>query len=325
MYERCRIILCECVHAGIIPPQTTQTVLAGLRMADVAFCCVPDLCGMAARRDPILSQAAASGSLRIAACHPRAVRWLFDAAGAPLQNGRVDFLNLRTQSPQEVLAALTNTTADAAACDGQPAEADDWMPWFPVIDRDRCTDCGQCRSFCLFGVYAVSGTGRVEVRHPDKCKTNCPACARVCPQVAIIFPKYREAPFNGEEVTEEHLKRETVKVDPAAIAAGDVYAKLRRRSDRFSKEPEGAASAAERRAALAGLRQQLDIPPDVIASLGGTPKPSSDGVCDCDCDCDGQCACSSDDTDRETGCRTAWPRSTTRQTRQRSEHRGASQ
>ena len=30
-----------------------------------------------------------------------------------------------------------------------------WKPWFPVIDYDRCTNCMQCLSFCLFGVYGV--------------------------------------------------------------------------------------------------------------------------------------------------------------------------
>ena len=30
-----------------------------------------------------------------------------------------------------------------------------WKPWFPVIDYDRCTNCMQCLSFCLFDVYGV--------------------------------------------------------------------------------------------------------------------------------------------------------------------------
>src|SRR5687767_1981373 len=28
-----------------------------------------------------------------------------------------------------------------------------WKPWFPVIDYQRCTNCMQCLSFCLFEVY----------------------------------------------------------------------------------------------------------------------------------------------------------------------------
>ena len=43
--------------------------------------------------------------------------------------------------------------------------------------------------FCLFGVYALSD-GNVVVSNPDNCKNGCPACARTCPQRAIIFPHY---------------------------------------------------------------------------------------------------------------------------------------
>src|SRR5258705_4583046 len=31
----------------------------------------------------------------------------------------------------------------------------EWKPWFPVIDYDRCTNCMQCLSICLFVGYRV--------------------------------------------------------------------------------------------------------------------------------------------------------------------------
>lgn len=65
-----------------------------------------------------------------------------------------------------------------------------WKPWFPVIDYSRCTNCMQCLSFCLFDVYGVSSENKIQVQNNDNCKTNCPACSRVCPEVAIMFPKY---------------------------------------------------------------------------------------------------------------------------------------
>ena len=68
-------------------------------------------------------------------------------------------------------------------------DSNHWKPWFPVIDYDRCTNCMQCLTFCLFDVYGVS-EDKIQVQNEDNCKTNCPACSRVCPEVAILFPKY---------------------------------------------------------------------------------------------------------------------------------------
>ena len=59
---------------------------------------VADLCGLAANRDPRLQNWAQASSLAIVACFPRAVRWLFHAAGTPLAEERVRFFNMRTQS-----------------------------------------------------------------------------------------------------------------------------------------------------------------------------------------------------------------------------------
>ncbi len=60
--------------------------------------------------------------------------------------------------------------------------------WYPVIDYERCVNCRQCHEFCLFGVYAIDEPGQVQVVQPDKCKPGCPACSRLCPQGAILFP-----------------------------------------------------------------------------------------------------------------------------------------
>lgn len=112
----------------------------------------------------------------------------------------------------------------------------DWVPWYPVIDYDRCANCGQCLDFCLFGVYDRSADGRVEVRRPENCKTYCPACARVCPELAIIFPRYEAGPIAGGEVREGD--REALRVDLGSLAARDVYAALKARAGgkRFSLE-----------------------------------------------------------------------------------------
>jgi Pyruvate/2-oxoacid:ferredoxin oxidoreductase delta subunit len=69
--------------------------------------------------------------------------------------------------------------------------------WHPVIDYSRCTNCMECIDFCLFGVYGVDTGERILVEEPDNCKKGCPACSRVCPEHAIIFPMHKTAEIAG--------------------------------------------------------------------------------------------------------------------------------
>jgi Pyruvate/2-oxoacid:ferredoxin oxidoreductase delta subunit len=150
----------------------------------------------------------------------------------------------------------------------------DWKPWFPVIDYDRCTNCMQCLSFCLFGVYGVDEEQRIQVQNNDNCKTNCPACSRVCPEAAIMFPKYKSGPINGDRVSQSDMQREKMKVDISALLGGDIYQMLRNRSEkarsRFSKERDANKALNERQKCLTKLAAAGDIPPEVLASL---PSP----------------------------------------------------
>lgn len=150
-----------------------------------------------------------------------------------------------------------------------------WLPWFPVIDYDRCTNCMQCLSFCLFGVYGVDPAGKIQAQQQDHCKTNCPACSRVCPEAAIMFPKYKAGPINGDVVSDSDLNREKMKIDISALLGGDVYSLLRDRSERarsrFGKERDADKALAERQKCLTKLGQIVaDLPPEVLASL---PSP----------------------------------------------------
>lgn len=72
--------------------------------------------------------------------------------------------------------------------------------WYPVIDFDRCTNCMECIDFCLFGVYGVDGAESILVEQPDNCRKGCPACSRVCPENAIIFPQHKAPAIAGAEV-----------------------------------------------------------------------------------------------------------------------------
>lgn len=72
--------------------------------------------------------------------------------------------------------------------------------WYPVIDYSRCTNCLECLDFCLFGVYGVDSLERILVESQDSCKKGCPACSRVCPEQAIMFPDYKSAAIAGAPV-----------------------------------------------------------------------------------------------------------------------------
>jgi NAD-dependent dihydropyrimidine dehydrogenase PreA subunit len=149
-----------------------------------------------------------------------------------------------------------------------------WKPWFPVIDTARCTNCMQCLSFCLFDVYGVATDQTLRVENPANCKVNCPACSRVCPEVAIMFPKYHAGPIDGGPVADADIHREKMKVDISALLGGDIYAKLRERTadakSRFSKERSADQALAERRRCLTKLADAAQIPREVLDAL---PSP----------------------------------------------------
>jgi Pyruvate/2-oxoacid:ferredoxin oxidoreductase delta subunit len=201
------------------------------------------------------------------------------ADGAPT----IDMLDAATGEridPATLAAAIeqgVNTHAGIAfpPVDAPPAaRAATWKPWFPVIDYSRCTNCMQCLSFCLFDVYGVSSGSKIQVQNQSNCKTDCPACSRVCPEVAIMFPKYRHGPINGEEVKADDIRREAMKVDISALLGGDVYAMLRDRSvkakSRFSKERDDDRALKERQNCLIALQRDLEVPAEVFAAL---PSP----------------------------------------------------
>src|SRR5262249_17638391 len=100
-----RILYCHCAYARILPPQVKAEVLTRLSSSDVEWDSVPDLCEMSARRDGHIATLVSSGALRIAACYPRVVRSLFQAAGSPLPAG-TQILNMRTESPDQIINGL---------------------------------------------------------------------------------------------------------------------------------------------------------------------------------------------------------------------------
>lgn len=101
-----RILYCNCSYAQVVPKEVKAEVLRRLCESGAAFDAVADLCDMSARKDPALKRIAETGEVRIAACFPRAVKWLFHAAGTPLPKEGVEVLNMREETADAVCGKL---------------------------------------------------------------------------------------------------------------------------------------------------------------------------------------------------------------------------
>ena len=117
---------------------------------------------------------------------PRAMQWLLARHG--IAPDGVTCISMSDAAPADELAGRVASLAPDATA--QDTVSDPTQPrWYPVVDRTRCTDCGHCSEFCLFGVYEIR-EGKVHIVQPDRCKPGCPACSRICPHSAIMFPLY---------------------------------------------------------------------------------------------------------------------------------------
>jgi hypothetical protein len=101
-----RILYCHCAHAQVVPKEVKTAVLQKLCDSQVSFEAVGDLCEMSARRDPALKELVDAPAIKIAACYPRAVKWLFAAAGAPLPKEATEVINMRVQTAEDATGRL---------------------------------------------------------------------------------------------------------------------------------------------------------------------------------------------------------------------------
>jgi NAD-dependent dihydropyrimidine dehydrogenase PreA subunit len=199
MSQKDIITVCACVFRKIINREETIRLVSALQNAGQTVTVIPDLCKVAISD---AGQMAIIASTTIVACYPRAVKSIFDSLG--LHPARV--FDMRNHSSEQVLSemGISKPVFSPEQLFPEFLLDKEQETWYPVIDRERCTNCNKCHDFCLFGVYSVKN-GDVKVTQPQNCKNNCPSCARVCPSKAIMFPKYEKSPINGGLHDEEQL------------------------------------------------------------------------------------------------------------------------
>ena len=109
--DTAKIVYCNCTYARIIDKETKKTVLQALTEAGQPFVAVPDLCEMAAHKDPQFKTLLESGPVRIAACYKRAVKGLCSSAGVTWNEEDVDVINMREGDAASVVQAILKTEA----------------------------------------------------------------------------------------------------------------------------------------------------------------------------------------------------------------------
>ena len=151
--------------------------------------------------------------------------------------------------------------------DEQPARR-----WYPVIDYTRCTNCMECLDFCLFGVYGVDKQDTILIEQPDNCRKGCPACSRVCPENAIIFPQHKTPAIAGSDERAGVLKIDLSKLFGGGEGADALTMAVSERDEQLllvGREAVGMAVGVPKRQAgkSAGPKDELDTLLDQLDSL----------------------------------------------------------
>lgn len=135
-------------------------------------------------------------------------------------NGHVS-TNGHAAEASAAAAATDAAQEEVAPGEVQRVEESGGRRWYPVIDYSRCTNCMECIDFCLFGVYGIDSAETILVEQPDNCRKGCPACSRVCPENAIMFPQHKTPAIAGSDDAVGGLKIDLSRLFGAPEAGKD--------------------------------------------------------------------------------------------------------
>ncbi len=219
-----RLVCCCCADYQKIDSDNIKLLSQKAKGIGIELKLIPDLCYEAVQ-NPAIFKSFADENILLAVCKHRVAKALFARVEAQLPQilafdeedfcSRLENLSSTVEVPDEIIEL--------------PLYKPAWKAWYPLIDPELCNNCGKCLDFCLFGVYGRNDDDRVIVAQPAECKTNCPACARVCPQQAIIFPKHDQQPFDGSAIENKQPIPQTFEQEDELY---DILAKRRRKARR---------------------------------------------------------------------------------------------
>ena len=203
-----------------------------LQHTDAEVIKISDLCGLSVSDKASIGQIfSPADEVLLIACYPRTINLILQDAGIQFNKTQLQILNTRELNEELVFKGIKSFCKEGTGEQSytEIKSEEEWPSWYPIIDKERCTSCGQCANFCLFGVYEIK-EGTVQVVNPKGCKNNCPACARICPQTAIIFPKYQQrGAIGGSDLIDELAEQQRQVQDISTILGSDIYSALEKR------------------------------------------------------------------------------------------------
>ncbi|MHC4181151.1 MAG: ATP-binding protein [Planctomycetota bacterium] len=154
---------------------------------------------------------------------------------------------IAAESAGEPVVALAGAQAKATGGATRLEESTQFR-WYPVVDYGRCGNCLECLNFCLFGVFGLDESGQLLVEQPDACRDGCPACSRVCPSHAIMFPQHNNPVIAGDpEASTDGFNLNLVQLLGSASAAELAAAERDRAlAEKTKADKSGPKNAAEK-------------------------------------------------------------------------------
>jgi NAD-dependent dihydropyrimidine dehydrogenase PreA subunit len=81
------------------------------------------------------------------------------------------------------------------------------IPWYPIINYEKCIRCGKCVEYCTLGVFEFKekdGKKRPVVKNPNNCVVLCAGCDGICPASAIKHQSKKETRETIKDLRENY-------------------------------------------------------------------------------------------------------------------------